>query len=190
MTPFDPILVELAAQAKVRPPHLFHLYHALAAAPTAFDPNGYAAFAQIDIKFVTAMVSALSDRNLLPPEKPVQREKVQRGTRLPLAFQIPLSWLEWACEKRYWTLADARAEADMFVDFWQAKAGKDAVKLDWEKTFHNWVRNSRRANGTRSPQSIETNLGDLNSHYERQAALYDKLGRRDEARELRKRIGA
>lgn len=190
MGPIDPVLVEIAATAKVRPSHIFHCWHALAATPESFDPNSFAEFCQLDVRHITAIVSALSDHGLLPPEKPVQPQKALRGTRLPEAFQIPLSWLEWACEQRYWTLADARAEADMFVDFWQAKAGKDAVKLDWEKTFHNWVRNSRRANGTRSPQSIETNLGDLTSHYERQAALYDKMGRWQEAKEIRARIGA
>jgi hypothetical protein len=26
-----------------------------------------------------------------------------------------------------------------FCNYWQAKSGKDATKLDWDKTFQNWV---------------------------------------------------
>lgn len=28
---------------------------------------------------------------------------------------------------------------EVFVNYWSAKAGKDATKLDWQKTFVNWV---------------------------------------------------
>jgi hypothetical protein len=26
-----------------------------------------------------------------------------------------------------------------FCNYWQSKSGKDATKLDWDKTFQNWV---------------------------------------------------
>ncbi|WP_254902241.1 hypothetical protein [Aeromonas hydrophila] len=31
-------------------------------------------------------------------------------------------------------------EAATFADYWQALPGAKAVKLDWEKTWRNWVR--------------------------------------------------
>jgi len=34
----------------------------------------------------------------------------------------------------------AEAEAAKFRDFWTAKSGKDATKLDWSATWRNWVR--------------------------------------------------
>ena len=68
----------------------------------------------------------------------------KRGSRLPADFEIPREWLQWAMSERHWSADDAKAEADSFTDFWHAKAGKDAVKLDWEATWRNWVRNSRR----------------------------------------------
>ena len=34
----------------------------------------------------------------------------------------------------------AEAEAERFRDFWTAKSGKDATKLDWSATWRNWVR--------------------------------------------------
>ena len=71
-----------------------------------------------------------------------------RGARLPNDFAVPDDWIEWAMAERSWARADAKAEADAFCDYWQAKAGKDAARLDWHKTWRNWVRNSRRANGS------------------------------------------
>jgi hypothetical protein len=37
-----------------------------------------------------------------------------------------------------------------FTDYWQARAGKEACKLDWDATWRNWVRKepqTRRVNG-------------------------------------------
>ena len=31
-------------------------------------------------------------------------------------------------------------ELDQFRDFWTAKAGADACKLDWDRTWHTWIR--------------------------------------------------
>ena len=39
---------------------------------------------------------------------------------------------------------DVRREAQVFADYWHAKAGADARKLDWQATWRNWV---RRADG-------------------------------------------
>lgn len=33
-----------------------------------------------------------------------------------------------------------QAEHVKFVDYWTAKAGKDATKLDWDATWRNWIR--------------------------------------------------
>jgi hypothetical protein len=33
-------------------------------------------------------------------------------------------------------------ETASFVDYWHAKAGADACKLDWNATFRNWIRRS------------------------------------------------
>ena len=34
-----------------------------------------------------------------------------------------------------------------FADFWHAKAGKDACKLDWLATWRNWIRNQKATGG-------------------------------------------
>jgi len=40
---------------------------------------------------------------------------------------------------------DLRMEHRKFIDYWKAKTGKDATKLDWDATFRNWIRNARTA---------------------------------------------
>jgi hypothetical protein len=36
--------------------------------------------------------------------------------------------------------AEVLAEESKFLDYWTAKAGKDAARLDWDATWRNWVR--------------------------------------------------
>ncbi len=77
--------------------------------------------------------------------------RTKRGSRLPEDFTMPETWLQWAMGERHWSATDAHIEADSFVDYWHAKAGRDAVKLDWAGTWRNWVRNSRRVVAVKSP---------------------------------------
>lgn len=68
------------------------------------------------------------------------------ATRLPHDWVLPTSWEVWVqSERPDMTTAEVRKEADVFADFWHAKAGADAKKLDWQATWRNWIRrcNSR-----------------------------------------------
>jgi hypothetical protein len=72
-----------------------------------------------------------------PPPSP------KKGTRLPDDWQPSDDLLSWAKQKRPdLNLADT---ALLFCNYWQAKAGKDACKLDWGKTFKNWVLSQKAA---------------------------------------------
>jgi hypothetical protein len=84
-----------------------------------------------------------------PPFKSPSSQK--RGTRLANDFEAPEDWITWAIDKRGWSREAATDEAEVFARYWQAKAGKDAVKLDWPKTWQNWVVNSRRDNRQTAP---------------------------------------
>jgi hypothetical protein len=66
----------------------------------------------------------------------------ERGTRLPKDWSLPESWMVWAIEER--NDLDILKTAEKFKDHWVAKAGKAGVKLDWEATWRNWVRDERR----------------------------------------------
>jgi uncharacterized protein YdaU (DUF1376 family) len=65
----------------------------------------------------------------------------KKGKRLADDWQLPKPWGEWAlAEYPAWTADIVRLEAAKFADHWHAKAGKDAVKLDWEATWRTWCR--------------------------------------------------
>jgi hypothetical protein len=82
-----------------------------------------------------------------PPFKPPASQK--RGTRLAEDFQPPEDWIIWAMKKRGWSREEALDECECFTRHWQAKPGREALKLDWPKTWQNWAVNSRRRAGQR-----------------------------------------
>jgi hypothetical protein len=48
---------------------------------------------------------------------------------------------EWAKQER--PDLDVRQVAEQFKDYWIAQAGQKGVKLDWDATWRNWVRNTK-----------------------------------------------
>lgn len=65
--------------------------------------------------------------------------KQTKGTRLPDDWELPREWGEWALGEGF----DGKQVlniADQFKDFWIAKSGKDALKVNWESTWRNWIR--------------------------------------------------
>lgn len=78
----------------------------------------------------------------------------KRGTRLPPDWQPDEDLLKWAAET--FPDVDTRRATDEFCDYWHAKSGAAATKLDWRATWRNWIRRAdewrpRRVNGT-SPE--------------------------------------
>ena len=72
----------------------------------------------------------------------VSKPKVsKRGTRLPIDWVLPTEWKDWAKAERPDLFIDS--VADQFCDFWVAKTGINATKLDWQATWRNWVRNQK-----------------------------------------------
>jgi hypothetical protein len=68
------------------------------------------------------------------PEKP---KPVRRGERLADDWTLPDAWRTWCQNKRPELNPDDVART--FSNYWRAKAGKDATKLDWYGTWQNWV---------------------------------------------------
>lgn len=73
------------------------------------------------------------------------RERGPRGTRIPDDFEVTPSMVSWARENA--PHADGRIETDQFRDYWTAKSGKDATKIDWEATWRSWMRNAEKQAG-------------------------------------------
>jgi len=74
-------------------------------------------------------------------EQTISTARHSRGVRLPDDWILPKAWGDWAIQEvPGWTPDQVRKVADVFRDYWHAKAGKDAVKTDWLATWRNWVR--------------------------------------------------
>ena len=62
--------------------------------------------------------------------------RVERGTRLPEDWRPDLAAWQFAQDKGL----DPEQVLDRFRDFWMAKSGADATKLNWPATWRNWCR--------------------------------------------------
>ncbi len=80
-----------------------------------------------------------------------------RGSRLAADWVLPVEWADWVLSTLPgWTRSDVQREAEKFRDYWHAKAGRSAVKADWQATWRNWCRSdiAQRANGRATLQSV------------------------------------
>ena len=65
----------------------------------------------------------------------------KRGSRLAQDWFLSKSMGDWATQER--PDLYARQVAEQFKDYWVAQAGQKGVKLDWDATWRNWVRNTK-----------------------------------------------
>lgn len=87
-----------------------------------------------------------------------QRATRQRGSRLDSEWTLPDDWRDWAKTNCFAGDDEITRQADTFRDYWIAKPGAQACKLDWPATWRNWCRkafsSAGRHRGTVSqPQS-------------------------------------
>jgi hypothetical protein len=83
-------------------------------------------------------------------------DRSPNGSRLPPDWVLPEDWQAWAQQER--PDLDATTVAYHFRDYWVAKAGKDARKLDWEATWRNWVRGQRQAPAKASETAYQRSM--------------------------------
>lgn len=70
-------------------------------------------------------------------KNPVEEGPRKRGTRIPDQFIVSSSMRAWAGE--HTPLVNVNRSTTLFVNYWRAKTGRDATKLDWERTWQNWL---------------------------------------------------
>ena len=73
-------------------------------------------------------------------QKPIVNTS-QRGSRLANDFVLPKDWRDFCVQQR--PDLNPTQTFDQFKDYWCAKPGKDASKLDWLATWRNWVRTQK-----------------------------------------------
>ena len=79
---------------------------------------------------------------------PIATNNQEPGTRESRATRLPADWepsdelIAFASKER--PDLNLRTTVMSFMNYWQAKSGKDATKLDWDKTFKNWVLNEKQ----------------------------------------------
>jgi uncharacterized protein YdaU (DUF1376 family) len=71
--------------------------------------------------------------------KPIKENK--RGSRLPSEWFVPKEMAEWATKER--PDIDVYYVAMQFKDYWISQPGQKGVKLDWDATWRNWIRNTK-----------------------------------------------
>ncbi|WP_233854271.1 hypothetical protein [Paraburkholderia sp. HD33-4] len=83
--------------------------------------------------------STLSPAHSLEP----RTKKNARGERLADGWQLPPDWGQWAMRECGMTRDQVADQALRFADYWHAKPGQLASKLDWLATWRNWCRKAR-----------------------------------------------
>lgn len=90
-----------------------------------------------------------SPDNTQPLAPPHRLPGGRRAVRLPEQFEPDR---EFAARLGFGEAAVA-LELEKFRDYWTAKSGRDAAKLDWPATWRNWMRNAARPRKSHRPQA-------------------------------------
>jgi hypothetical protein len=99
----------------------------------------------------------------------------KRASRLPDDWMLPDDWRTYCRENRPDLNADAVAED--FRDYWRARAGPDAAKLDWAATWRRWVRNQKGATNGNRPNGGKQRLTPAEREAQDRAGILAGLGR-------------
>lgn len=71
--------------------------------------------------------------------------RTMTATRIPDDFYPTAEMQEWyKREQLHTAISNPRAEHESFCDYWRAKAGADARKVDWPATWRNWMRRAAK----------------------------------------------
>jgi len=102
--------------------------------------NGEAYSPPIATPIATNNQEPITNNHSIDESPTKQRTK---GSRLSTDFELPDSWTEFCQTER--PDLNPKKVFDSFKDYWVAKAGASGVKLDWQATWRNWVRNQNIA---------------------------------------------
>lgn len=84
-----------------------------------------------------ASPKGLGDRGSTSLEVVAEPRARARGTRIPDPFVVTPEMVAWARDRV--PAVDGRLETEKFTNYWRAKTGAGATKLDWTATWRNWM---------------------------------------------------
>lgn len=97
---------------------------------------------------VSVPVVSEFEQLLRPASKPISSKR-ERGTRWPAGQAVPGDWIAAAAARRAergLPVIDLALEAEKFTNYWTAKSGQAATKVDWAATWRMWSLNAYGAN--------------------------------------------
>lgn len=94
-----------------------------------------------------------------PPNSKTSVSPADRGSRLPSDWVPPSDVMEWARQER--PDLDLATTLEEFRDYWLSVPGARGRKLDWSRTWRNWVRSSKGQPARPRISSIEDFLATL-----------------------------
>ncbi|WP_208438210.1 DUF1376 domain-containing protein [Bartonella taylorii] len=102
------------------------------------------------------------------PEK-AKRAKANRGCRLPADFEPDYDFAiaEGLPPER------VKVEIAKFRDYWTAKSGKDATKIDWQATWRNWIR--KAVDDLEKTKNTNNNGGNNGSYTQKQKSVGERI---------------
>ena len=108
------------------------------------------------------LISAVEHPPEQPPPKAAHKEvAAKKGRRLSKEWQPNSDDQEYAKDRGF-NSEQIKNLVEGFKDYWLANATKNALKLDWSRTWHTWVRNDIEYRGQpnqRQPQQHQKNGG-------------------------------
>lgn len=81
-----------------------------------------------------------------------------KGTRIPEGFQPDEAMRAWFVERGLGRYIDGLEVHRDFVDYWQARPGREALKLDWAATWRRWMRTAAEKRGWVPPSEPGNSL--------------------------------
>lgn len=102
----------------------------------------------------TSTSTSTTSKEVSSPASSSTKPKEKRGTRIPEGWEPSpddISTIAEQCPGFVW-----RNEHLQFVDYWISKPGKDGLKLDWGRTWRNWMRTAYRRLSPAEKQAMTT----------------------------------
>jgi len=86
-------------------------------------------------------------------QRTLNKNPKKEGSRITEDFR-PTSE-SWETMEEHFPWVDLKLETYAFVDYWLSKSGKDATKLDWDRTWMNWIRKAATWQKPKAEKEIE-----------------------------------